>query len=130
MSFSIRNVKEHDFDLLNITDEQSGTVVSLLPGFGATLHGFSVRQREGFLFNVIDGYLDARELKNEMDRSYKGPKLSPFPCRIPGGKYRFNEHDYQLKHLFKDGTAIHGLLFDKPFTVLEYSADGGIGKIG
>jgi aldose 1-epimerase len=59
-----------------------------------------------------------------MTRSFKGPKLSPFPCRIPDGRYRFEGEEYRLPHLFPDGTAIHGLLYDKPFRVVEENADG------
>ncbi len=32
MPFSISNSKVHDLELINITDETTGTVVSLLPG--------------------------------------------------------------------------------------------------
>ena len=129
MSFSIRHVKENDLDLVNITDEGTGTVVSLLPGFGATLHAFHIRGRDGSVFNVIDSYADASELKREMNRSFKGPKLSPFPCRIPDGIYHFNKKEYKFDQLFGDGTAIHGLLYNKPFAILEEHADEAAGAV-
>ncbi len=129
MSFSIRHVKENDLDLVNIVDEGTGTVVSLLPGFGATLHAFLIRGRDGSLFNVIDSYADAAELKREMSRSFKGPKLSPFPCRIPDGIYHFNQREYKFDKLFGDGTAIHGLLYNKPFGILEENADEAGGSV-
>jgi len=129
MSFSIRNSKEHDLELVNIIDENTGTRVSLLPSSGATLHAFSIEGQNGQTFNVIDNYKDAAEVKKEIGRSFKGPKLSPFPCRIPDGVYRFNEHEYRFGHLFGDGTAIHGLLYNKPFTVMEGAADDGHGTV-
>lgn len=129
MPFSIRNSNVHDLDLVNITDETSGTVVSLLPGYGATLHGFTIKNDKGLTFNVIDSYKNAAEVRKEMRRSYKGTKLSPFPCRIPNGIYHFNNHEYRLEHLFADGTAIHGLLYDKPFTLMETTADDGHGTV-
>src|SRR5579872_262529 len=119
MSFSISNSNEHDLDLVNITDETTGTVVSLLPAFGAILHSFRVRLRDGSTFDVMDSYKDARELGAEIGTSFKGVKLSPFPCRIPDGVYTFDRREYKLEHLFNDGTAIHGLLYDKHFTVME-----------
>ncbi|HEV2478701.1 MAG TPA: aldose 1-epimerase [Puia sp.] len=129
MSFSIRNSKEHDLDLVNIIDETTGTVVSLLPAYGATLQAFTIRHpREGAL-NVIDSYKSAAEVKKEMSKSFKGPKLSPFPCRIPDGMYRYNNHEYRFKHLFGDGNAIHGLLYNKPFTLMESGADNGHGTV-
>lgn len=129
MSFSISNSKEHDLDLVHIIDENTGTRVALLPGYGATLHAFSIRRQNGAAFNVIDNYQDAAEIKKELSRSFKGPKLSPFPCRIPDGVYRFNEHEYRLRSLFGDGTAIHGLLFNKPFTLMETTADEAHGTV-
>jgi aldose 1-epimerase len=119
MSFLIRHTQEHGLDLIHIEDESNGTVISLLPGFGATLHAFSVRTRDGSVFNVVDSYSDLDELKAEMALSFKGSKLSPFPCRIRGGKYHFDGKEYQFSRLFGDGTAIHGLLYDKPFSILE-----------
>jgi aldose 1-epimerase len=121
MSYSIRHIQENGLDLINIEDAGSGTVVSVLPAFGATLYGFSVRLRDGSDFNVIDHYPDLRTVKAEISRSFKGPKLSPFPCRIPGGKYQFEGKRYQFSRLFGDGTAIHGLLFDRPFQIVEES---------
>ena len=119
MSFLIRHTQEHGLDLIKIVDESNGTVISLLPGFGATLHSFTVRTPDGSTFNVIDNYSDLAELKRDMARSFKGPKLSPFPCRIRDGVYHFEDKTYQLSRLFGDGTAIHGLLYDKSFSVLE-----------
>jgi aldose 1-epimerase len=117
MSFSIRHANEQDLEQVNIRDESTGTEITILPGHGASLHAFRIRQPDGTLFNVIDNYKDGTELKNEMSLSYKGARLSPFPCRIPGGKYCFENKEYQFKKLFKDGTAIHGLLYDKPFSI-------------
>jgi aldose 1-epimerase len=129
MSFSIRNSRQHDLDLVHIIDVTSGAEVDLLPGYGATLNGFRIKNSKGLTFNVIDSYKDARELKKELGRTFKGPKLSPFPCRIPDGIYKFNNHEYHLEHLFGDGTAIHGLLYDKPFTLMETGADAGHGTV-
>jgi len=129
MSFTIRHTQEHGLDLVNIEDEAGGTVVSLLPGFGASLHAFTVRMPDGSSFNVIDGYVDGNELKREMARSFKGPKLSPFPCRIRDGKYQFGGKTYTLTRLFGDGTAIHGLVYDKPFPILEEAASEHSGTV-
>ena len=129
MSFTIRRTQEHGLDLVNIEDEASGTVVSLLPGFGASLHAFIVRLSDGSPFNVIDGYADGNELKREMARSFKGAKLSPFPCRIRDGKYQYGGKTYTFSRLFGDGTAIHGLIFDKPFSVLEEATSEQTGTV-
>lgn len=124
MSFSIRHVNENGFDLVRLSDDNNGTAIDVLPGYGATLHGFWIREATGSLFNVIDSYRNADELKKDMSRTFKGPKLSPFPCRIPNGTYNFEGREYRFRHLFADGTAIHGLLYDKPFKVTGEDADG------
>jgi len=124
MNFTIRHVERNGLDLVRLTDENNGTIVSLLPGYGATLHEFLVRQKDGALFNVIDSYHSAHEMKKEMTRTFKGPKLSPFPCRIPDGTYHFEDREYHFRQLFSDGTAIHGLLYDKPFAITAENADG------
>jgi aldose 1-epimerase len=129
MSFTIRHTQEHGLELINIEDESNGTVVSLLPGFGASLHAFTVRMPDDSAFNVVDGYADLYELKSEMARSFKGPKLSPFPCRIRDGKYPFEGKTYTFSRLFGDGTAIHGLIFDKPFSILEEATDEHSGTV-
>jgi aldose 1-epimerase len=129
MSFSIRHTQENGLDLINIADESNGTVISLLPGFGATLHAFAVRLMDRSVFNVIDNYPDLSALKEGISRSFKGPKLSPFPCRIRGGRYRFEGREYQFSRLFGDGTAIHGLLFDKAFTAVEESTTDQFGMV-
>jgi aldose 1-epimerase len=129
MSFSIRHAKEQDLDLVNIKDESTGTEISFLPGHGASLHAFHIPQPDGTRFNVIDHYRDLAELEKEMGRSFKGPKLSPFPCRIPAGKYQFENKEYQLSRLFADGTAIHGLLYNKPFTITDEVTGNSSGEV-
>ena len=53
--------------------------------------------------------------KQYLSTSFKSSKLSPFACRIPGGKYIYDGQEFELKHKFKDGSAIHGLLYNKAF---------------
>jgi aldose 1-epimerase len=119
MSFSIYHSNENGLELVNLKEEGTGTEIALLPGYGALLHAFRVRQKEETFFNVINNYHDLAELQMQLDRSYKSSKLSPFPCRIPAGRYEFDGITYQFDKLFSDGTAIHGLLADKSFTITE-----------
>jgi aldose 1-epimerase len=129
MSFSLRHANEQDLELVYIKDGDTGTDIGILPGHGASLHAFAILQDDGSVFNVIDPYRDLAELEKDMARSFKGAKLSPFPCRIPGGAYRFDNKNYRLTHLFSDGTAIHGLLYDRPFSIVEEKADDVSGSV-
>jgi aldose 1-epimerase len=129
MSFLIRHTQENGLDLVIIEDQSNGTRISLLPRFGATLHSFTVRTRDGSTADIIDSYPDLAGLKANLSRSFKGPKLSPFPCRIRDGKYSFEDKEYRFSQLFSDGTAIHGLLYDKPFSILEETTGDHSGTV-
>ena len=71
MSFTIRHSREQDLDLVIIKDENNGTEVALLPGFGATLHSFCIHTGDGSFFDVIDSYYDLAEVKAEIAAAQK-----------------------------------------------------------
>ncbi|MDP4258175.1 MAG: aldose 1-epimerase [Bacteroidota bacterium] len=125
MPFSIRHFHQDGLSLVSLKDENSGSEAVLLPGYGAALHAFKVatavpqHNGAGEMFNVVDNYTSLEQVKNEMGVNFKGPKLSPFPCRIADATYRFAGAEYRFEKTFFDGTAIHGLLFDKSFAVTD-----------
>lgn len=128
MKHSIKKISENGLSLIRLKDEKSGAEVDILPSFGALLHAFRI-SKEGSLFNVIDHYEGLDQLKMQLDRSYKSSKLSPFPCRIHEGKYTYNGKQYEFENKFADGSAIHGLLYDKSFSILEQGADEGSASV-
>jgi aldose 1-epimerase len=117
MRFSIHTITSADWKLLVIRDEVTGTEVKILPESGAMLHSFSVQNNRNEKINVIDHYQNKAALEDGALRTYKSARLSPFVCRIPDGKYRYGQHEFEFKNRFSDGSAIHGLLVTKPFTV-------------
>jgi aldose 1-epimerase len=121
MRFSISHREENKLDLVVLKDEQSGTEAAILPGCGALLHGFSLLVNAKY-FNVIDNYNSHDELQQQLASSFKSSKLSPFACRIPDGKYAFAGSEYELQTKFRDGSAIHGLLYNKSFAITAESA--------
>lgn len=129
MSFQIRHRQDHALDLIEIEDTANGTVASLLPGYGGMLHGFAVRAASGSFVQVVDSYADLAQLQAGLKLSYKGAKLSPWPCRIRDGKYRFDGKEYRFTRLFGDGSAIHGLLADRSFAVLDETPGGHSGEV-
>src|SRR5258708_10411023 len=129
MNFSIYRRNENGLDLVNLKEETPGTEMGRLAGHGASLHAFRVRKKVWSLFNVIDNYPDLDELNREMGRSFKSPKLSPFPCRIAEGKYEHEGAAYRFGNIFSDGTAIHGLLYDKAFTITEEQAGDSLASL-
>ena len=118
MSFTITREKDEDLDLLQITDLTSGIQVRILPDTGALLQEFSIPAGNRRIM-VIEGYRNQDDLRKNHLLSYRSAKLSPFVCRIAGGRYVFEGKNYEFKNKFPDGTAIHGLVADKPFSVKE-----------
>jgi aldose 1-epimerase len=119
MSFNITPEKDEDLDLLQITDLSTGIQVRVLPEPGALLHEFSIPLGNRRI-QVINNYKNLADQK-ENAAFYKSAKLSPFVCRISEGKYEFDNINYEFKNKFNDGSAIHGLLADKPFIILDKS---------
>jgi aldose 1-epimerase len=120
MSFIITREKDEDLDLLQITDCSTGIQVRILPETGALLHEFSIPLGNRRI-QVINSYNNLADLKLHHTSFYKSAKLSPFVCRISEGKYKFEDVSYEFLNKFNDGSAIHGILADKPFIVLEKS---------
>ncbi len=118
MRFTISHRLENELPLSVLLDQQTGTAVSVIPSIGAQLHAFVLQTSAGAI-NIIDHYDSLEALRNNNTRSHKSSKLSPFVCRIKDGKYHYDGRDFELLKKFKDGSAIHGLLFDKPFTVTK-----------
>jgi aldose 1-epimerase len=89
-----------------------------MPEYGGLLHEFIIADN-GSTHNFIDYYPDSQALQQELDRSYKSAKLSPFVCRINNGRYTYANQEYEFAKKFSDGSAIHGLLFNKHFELTE-----------
>lgn len=118
MRFRITHSNQKGISLINLHDDETGSTVSIAPEQGAMLHAFTVSTDNGPV-NVINNYHNKAEIDQNLARSYKSSKLSPFPCRIANGSYEWEGKQYQFANRFPDGSAIHGLLFNKSFTVKE-----------
>lgn len=121
MPFSIQKKQSGGLDLIVLRNDELGTTAEIIPASGALLHAFTVNTADGPL-NIIDNYRNAAELGRELSMNYKSAKLSPFPCRIADARYEFNGRHYEFAKKFMDGSAIHGLLFNKPFIVAHEKA--------
>lgn len=61
------------------------------------------------------------------DGFFRSRILFPFNDRIPEGKYTFEGQEYQLPiNEPSDGSSIHGLVYDKTFSVKPYADDTGV----
>lgn len=116
MSFRISTTVSNGISLVNLHDDEQSVTVSVAPDFGAMLHAFDFPLQAG-RFNIINNYSSAADIEATLASSYKSSKLSPFACRIRNGQYTLNGQLYEFSRKFPDGSAIHGLLFNKKFAL-------------
>jgi aldose 1-epimerase len=113
---------EDGFDKVVLMDESSGTFAEVIPSCGAILHSFTIATVD-IKLNVIDSYANLDEFKNNLAaRGFLGSKLSPFACRISKNKYRFARNEYVIQKLNSDKIAVHGLIYDREFIVINQNS--------
>jgi aldose 1-epimerase len=117
--FSTATITDKYFDKVILKDEISNTTVEILPTCGAMLHAFTVFNN-GELVNIIDGYNDEKDFETNLtSKGFKGSKLSPFVCRLNNGQYHFGKKEYTTSKFFLEKHAIHGLIYDAEFTIIN-----------
>jgi aldose 1-epimerase len=121
--FTISNSSSNGFEKIHLTNNVTNTTATILPLCGATLHSFSVVHNNSLL-NIIDHYESAEDFAtNVTAKGFKSCKMSPFACRIKNASYQHNGNSYTIEKFLLGSSAIHGLLYDAPFTLVAQSAD-------
>src|SRR5665213_3926808 len=121
--FSIQKKSENGFNKIILKNEITGNEATILPECCGMLHEFSIKQNEETI-NVIDSYQSMDEFRNELEeKGYKGCKLSPFVCRMKDAKYTFGEKEYFIQKSLPAKHALHGLLYDRPFSITTETAN-------
>lgn len=115
--FSIDTFEKAGFEIVVLTDNNSGTQIEIIPALSAMLHAFRIPHNDGLL-NIIDSYSSLHDYKQNLPEYFKSAKLSPFACRIPGGKYQWQGKEFTVQK-----SAIHGLLYDAAFEITSQTAD-------
>ena len=127
--FCIEHISEHGFDKLVLRDQGSQTSATIIPACGAILHSFAAIIEETS-FNVIKSYQNAEEFRSNVEKlGFRGCKLSPFVCRIDNGMYRFGGNEYKFQKFYLGKNALHGLLYDQPFDVVEEETNEQMGRV-
>ena len=122
MAFNVISVTNSGFDKIILKDEGTQAAVEIIPACGAILHAFIVFHN-GKLMNVVDGYASDADFADHVEnKGFKSCKLSPFACRIKNAVYKFAEQEYTVDKYLSAGNALHGLLYDAPFTVIHKEA--------
>src|SRR5689334_2857378 len=121
MPFSVRVDNDDLFPVIRLTDK-SNNVEAEIYSFGAILNAFTIQTKKGKT-NVVDGFTSPGDAKGSITKSFKSAKLSPFVCRLEKGEYIFSDKAYKIKKFYLGSAAIHGLLYDAPFTIKDHGAD-------
>ncbi len=116
--FSVHQKKTAAFaQELVLADAASKTEVTILPGCGGILHSFTIAHN-GTRLNLVESYeSDADFQQNAEAKGFRNIKMSPFACRIRNAQYGFEGSNYTIQKFLLNGSAIHGLLYNEPFTV-------------
>jgi aldose 1-epimerase len=120
--FSITHIQKNKFEIIVLLDTMSGTSAEIIPSCGGILHAFSVFNNNKE-FNVIDQYASREDfLNNVASKGFKSCKLSPFACRINNAEYMFDSTTYQVTKFKLGDNAIHGLIYDADFSIIQQYA--------
>ena len=120
MAFKITSEYDEDLQILQLADLSSGIQAQILPIAGAMLHKFSI-PCDNRRIQIMNSYKNLADFQKNHPSTYKSAKLSPFVCRILDGKYTFENNAYEFLKKFPDGNAIHGVVSDKPFKIVDKS---------
>ncbi len=117
--FIVKEEFEDNSSCLRLIDTTEGFSVAVIPGLGGMLHSVTTDACDKKI-ELLDNYSSISEAKRKITTSYKGSNLAPYPNRIKDGRYSFHGKTYQLPiNLAPENNAIHGLLYDRPFTLTD-----------
>gem|GEM_PF-95202 len=116
--------------VIEIANSDSGSSARIAADRGFNCFQFLARLSDGRTVDVLsatDDFAGGAQLCTH----YGNPLLFPYPNRIKSGSFSWEGKSYQLtpdKVLFDPtGNAIHGLCLDRPWRVIEHTANKVIG---
>lgn len=117
MAFEIKNTPILDFEEIAISNTSSKTIIKITTK-GALLNSWRILH-QGSLFDVINGNKWTKGWEGFEQNGFKGGKMSPFSCRLQQGKYTFNETGYCIEKFYLDQHAIHGIVYDATYQIIN-----------
>mgnify|MGYP000908397359 CR=1 FL=1 len=121
--FSVKNEQSAAFEKVVLTDTIKKTQVTVLPACGAILHSINLHHN-GNIINLLESYDSTEDFKvNAENKGFRNVKMSPFACRIKDAQYSYKGSAYTIEKFLLNGSAIHGLVYNEPFTVTRTWAD-------
>lgn len=103
--------------------DSGSSKAEILPACGAILNSWTV-VHNGKVYHLVDGYDSPADFeKNCEAKGFRSAKLSPYVCRMKRSQYDYNGRHYHIGKYELAGNAIHGLVYNNPFTILHSVAD-------
>ncbi len=96
---------------------------TIFPQCGAILNNWVVKLHDR-AWQVIDGYDSPEDFKVNCEaKGFRSAKLSPYVCRMNHSQYDFENQHYHIGKFELAGNAIHGLLYNNNFIVVNSFSD-------
>lgn len=117
--FRLKKSKIGEYEELTF-ENHKGVKFSVIPQFGARVNTLNLRMKKADL-DLISGFKNKEEMVS--DHLCKSAILFPFPNRLDGGRYQFENKSYQFPINEPEfNTSLHGFLTRSPFEVekMEY----------
>ena len=121
--FNIHYKTENGFDIVVLQDELTGCFAEIIPSCAAMLHAFGI-SKNGDRLQVIESFKSFEEYTERVEpEGYKGCKLSPFVCRVYKSTFSFGGQEFTFENRSGGNHALHGLLYNKSFNVIDTIAN-------
>ena len=128
MQFAVNHFRENGFDIVQLKDHITGAYANIIPQCGAILNAFCLPVN-GQEVQVIHGFESLNDWEQNKEKGFRSAKLSPFVCRINKSRYEWQGKPYTIEKFSLTGSAIHGLLYDAPFKLIEEAANTSFAEV-
>lgn len=115
MSFEVGINAQQQHPIITLKNENTSAEIY---AFGGFVNAFTVKTSNGVL-NVIDGFTSVEDAIANATNGFKSSFLSPFTCRMNKGEFAFDSANYKIEKFYLPPHAIHGLLFDAVYDIIE-----------
>jgi aldose 1-epimerase len=105
-----------------ITLKNGDTTSADIYAFGGFVNAFTITTASGLL-NVIDGFASVVDVIENVTNGFKSSFLSPFTCRMNKGEFAFAGANYKIEKFYLPPHAIHGLLFDAVYDIIDTNSN-------
>jgi aldose 1-epimerase len=117
MHFEVTIDEQPIFPIITLKDNDSGCKAEIY-SFGGLLNAFYIPVKNKPI-NIVDGFSSVADAEKNITNGFKSAKLSPFVCRMYKGEYQFEQKGYQVNKHNLNGHAIHGLVFDGTYSIIN-----------